>query len=587
MTLLNAAQRHRGPDHAGHASWDGCCIGNTRLAIQDLSPAGNQPLVSDDGRYLAVFNGEVYNFKELRAHHHLAVRSGSDSAVILPLWAEMGPRCLSLLAGMWALAVLDRQAGTLTLARDPFGIKPLFVRRFDDGSAAFASELRALAALGPEPVLDRAAIVDFLRFGAVGATTSPYADIEACAPNRWATYDLTGTSTDTGALRGPMASGAVVSGSHPYTSPTPAGSPWNALQASMAGHLVSDVPTALLLSAGVDSSLLALAAGSCGHRLDCFTVRMPGGIDESADAAVSAARWGHRHHVVEAELSADDVEAFFGAMQRPTVDGLNTFLISKAIHQAGFRVALSGLGGDEAVAGYPHMRAFPLVGLLRAADRVGITAPLSGALRRPKLAALVHPSGPRHAAGFDALFRQVNEAATVHQLVGDDEAEKATGGADVQGGGLRALIEAEVATYLQRTLLPDADTFSMHWSVEVRVPFLDLTYFRAAAASARPFRGKGGLVRLAGDDRVTALARRPKRGFSMPMARWISDGPLREAADSAREPAAPVWDVLDRSAGLRLLSDLSRPRWAPAWSLVVLDQWLRSCRGRRATRASA
>lgn len=574
VAQLNSLQRHRGPDHTALASVGHCSVGNTRLAIQDLSAAGNQPLTSADGRYVGVFNGEIYNSRELQTRFSLAVRSQSDGAVIAPLWAMMGRRCLALLEGMWAIAIIDRDLKTVTIARDPFGIKPLFVRDFPDGSVAFASELRPLTRLGGPPEIDRSAFADFLRFGAMGREASPYRGISPLPPNTW--MQIPGPSA-AGAIQ-PPSSGKILSEAHPLTEPGD-GQPWDLLLDSVERHLVADVPTALLLSSGLDSSLLACAAQRRGQSLDCFTVSLPGQADESGEAALTARHYGHRHQVVGAELAEDDLDIFFSSMQRPSIDGLNTYLVCKAIHTAGYRVALSGLGGDEAVAGYPHMRYFPLLRLATFMDRLKLGNLASRLPVRPKLAALLQSSGPRDAAEFDALFRQVLDHQAVVRLIGPVLAsEPKVGSGDLS---LRALIEEEIATYLQRTLLPDADTFSMRWSLELRVPFLDLRYFRAAAASARPFRGKAKLAAMAHDVRIDALKRRKKQGFSLPMVTWMQQGPLRAAVNDLQAPDAPIWDFLDRRAGREEIANTPSGRWAAPWALVVLDQWLRSQRSER------
>ena len=301
-------------------------------------------------------------------------------------------------------------------------------------------------------------------------------------------------------------------------------------------------------------------------------MELAGEQDESEDAGITAGTYGHRHHKVAAELLDGDVESFFGAMQRPTIDGLNTFLVCKAMSAAGYRVALSGLGGDEAVAGYQHMRYFPLLRVAGVLDRVGISALLSSLPRKAKLSALLHPKGPRDARGFDALFREVMPIDVVNKLV-----ESPVDPDLVDGGtSLRALIEEEISNYLQRTLLPDADAFSMRWSLELRVPFLDIPYFRAAATSARPLMGKSHLAGATRDGRIDALRRRPKRGFSVPMAAWITAGPLREAVVETRRVSAPVWEFVDRKEALRAVDNGRPGRWASTWLFAALNQWLSS-----------
>ncbi len=512
-------------------------------------------------------NGEVYNFRELRTRYQLRVQSNSDSAVILPLWALLGTDCLPLLDGMWAIAIVDRLLGTLTLARDPFGIKPLYLRTFHDGSIAFASELRALARIPPKPTIDPAALEGYLRFGAVDADRSPCLGIVPFEANSWATF----SSQSSGGVPTSLLSGKVIAGDHPLTSPSTA-RPWDMLLDSLDHHLIADVPTALLLSSGLDSSLLACAARRKGQSLECFTVKMPGQADETDEAAITAASYGHRHNTVATGLHEADLKAFFSAMQRPTIDGLNSFLVCKAIKAAGYRVAISGLGADEAIAGYPHMRYFPLLRALGLLDKLGLSSPLAALAHKAKLSALIQPGGPRGAVAFDALFRELFDTHTTGRLLGHP-VDTTQSDSNMR---LTSLIDQEVANYLQRTLLPDADAFSMCSSVELRVPFLEVAYFRAAATSARPFRGKTNLAKAADDGRINTLRRRPKRGFSLPMSSWMADGPLRATVQETRRPVAPVWDFLDRDIGLSLIDGTPPGRWATAWAIVSLNQWITS-----------
>ena len=173
-SLLNDAQTHRGPDHSVIARVGGITLGNTRLAIQDPTPAGNQPFVSADGRYTCVFNGEIYNHRQLVERFRLPVRTACDGEVIPQLWAKLGMEALAELRGMFAIALADTLEDRLYLARDPFGIKPLYWRLLPDGSFAFASEVRPLARLAPGTRVDDAAVARYLRYGAMAADQSPF-----------------------------------------------------------------------------------------------------------------------------------------------------------------------------------------------------------------------------------------------------------------------------------------------------------------------------------------------------------------------------------------------------------------------------
>lgn len=358
---INDRQHHRGPDDAVVVPLGPFTLGNTRLAIQDPTPAGNQPFRSADGRYVCVFNGEIYNFVELIKRHRLELPNHCDGAVIPELWSQLGPDCLRELRGMFAIALVDTVAQTLVLARDPFGIKPLYHRHLGDGTLAFGSEVRSLSSLDQRPTLEPAALSRFLQFGALASDQSPFVGVEALPPNSVMSLRADGASELAPLLAGPR----------PLLTAEPERDLGVVFSESVDIHLRSDVPTVLLLSSGVDSSAVASAARCLGRDLHCMTVGgLGGGTDESQGARTIADHYGHSHEVVRAEIDEQTVSEFFAAMQRPSIDGLNTFVVCRAVRQAGYRVALSGLGGDEALGGYAQFRALPLLPALELCDRV-------------------------------------------------------------------------------------------------------------------------------------------------------------------------------------------------------------------------
>jgi asparagine synthase (glutamine-hydrolysing) len=551
-------------------------LGNTRLAIQDPTPAGNQPFRSPDGRFVCVFNGEIYNYRELIDEFRLELANHCDGAIIPELWRRLGTDCLQRFRGMYSIAMVDTVASTLTLCRDPFGIKPLYIRRMSDGTIAFGSEVRPLACVDFLPKIRPEAVAQFLSLGALPADASPFEEIDAVPPNSVVSFDVKGRST----------SSPIIPGAHPLIAS--AGEPDGdadvgaVLRTSVDLHLRADVPVVLLLSAGVDSTAIASAARQQGHDLHCMTVAGIGATDESSTAALSAAHYGHKHEVVQAEIGQNQLLEYFSAMQRPTIDGLNTFIVCRAVQASGHRVALSGLGGDEALGGYSHFRLLPLLGLLTAADRIPAVASAAVALGQrafprlgdPKVRRLLEKGGPRSAWGLGRLQREVYSRAEVLALT-DIEPPAPEETAD-PSRSFEALVEAEVAMYMQSTLLPDADAFSMCSSVELRVPFVDPGFFSTAVNNRGTGwqTGKMSLARSLNDEYLLGLCRQPKRGFSVPMASWLSDGPLKLAIDDLGDAGAPVWDVVRRPMAERIALSNGGSRWAERWSLASLNQWL-------------
>lgn len=585
VKLLNEAQRHRGPDDTVVTRVGGYTLGNTRLAIQDPGPAGNQPFTSADGRYHCVFNGEIYNHRELAERYRLPVRTHCDGEVIPWLWAKLGTDCAAELRGMFAIALVDSAADRLYLLRDPFGIKPLYWRVLGDGTLIFGSEVLPLVQAARGVSIDSAAVARFLRFGAMAPGQAPFSEIKALAPNTVAAFGPGVQPT-----LWPVLPGGPLAQTRPQAGLGPA------LMTSIDLHLGADVPTALLLSAGVDSAAIAAAGRHLGRDLHCLTVATRGSADESGAAAKTAAHYGHRFQRVPARLEDGDVAAFLGGMQRPTIDGLNTYLVCKAVHEAGFKVVLSGLGGDEAVGGYGHFRLLKYLPALRALHALPgpVTSGLAKALALTGVAGaakgsrLLGRDGPRDGADLCLLHREVLGASLAAGLTGAGDRRPAEDFPRPVPGDFGAMVAAEVATYLQSTLLPDADTFSMMSSVELRVPFVDTQVFGAVLGrTGRPeaVPGKAAMGRALGDGYLRELASQPKRGFSVPMRHWLT-GPLRPVLSAADDRDAAVWSVLDRARAQRagILPLRAGSRWSEAWAIAVLNAWLEKIKSGSAQR---
>jgi len=570
-------------------------LGVRRLAILDRSPRGRMPMGSANRRGWLAYNGETYNYRELRAELGPAesFSSGSDTEVLLRAFDTWGEAALARLRGMFGLAYF--QAGptpTLLLARDRFGIKPLYWHE-DRRRVLFASEVTAIVRGGLVP--DEAsgeALARFLEWGSVPSPLTTVKDVRALPPGHILKISSRGARVE----RYWDLDGAVEAARRaaPRAAADAVVATRERLEESVRLHLVSDVPLGVFLSGGIDSSALAaLAAEGRPQPLTTLSVAFEErALSEAAYARRMAARVGADHH--EVLLRAPDVfadlGAFFAAMDQPTVDGLNTWCIARAAREAGLTVVLSGLGGDEVFWGYDHLRRTAALGLARAvmaalpaAVRRGVTrlGPIAGALlARPgldRLAALEAPTPP----GVYHLVRGLFPRATVRDLLGASEgdleaaAPALTGDARPGAGDLReALTRLEFSHYLGDQLLRDTDVMGMAHSIEARVPYLDHRLVETvlglpAALKLDRARPKPLLLDALGDRLPREIWDRPKMGFTFPMAAW-----MRERAPEL-ERLCLEDKRLQRSAVEAVWSAFAagRSHWSRPWALLVLARF--------------
>lgn len=577
----------RGPD--GEGRWRSAegrvLLGHTRLAILDLSPSAAQPMADPETGNVLCFNGEIYNFRELRRELEAAghtFRSESDSEVLLGAYRAWGFQGFGKLRGMYAFLFWDAPRRRLIAARDPFGIKPLYFS--DDGrTVRFASQVRSLLAsdaIGTEP--DPAGHVGFFLWGAVPEPFTLYRSIRAVDAG-----GILAVSSNRGVERLGRIEGVetesrlrVPSGFRRRTHARIILA--EALRDSARAHLVSDVPVGVFLSAGRDSTAVAaLAAAASPDPPEALTL----GIEEwrgepfrdEAPAASEIARaLGLRHRVewVGRDRAQERLERFLASMDQPTTDGFNTFLVSALAREAGWKVALSGLGGDELFGGYPSFRQVPrMVGLARLAARV----PGGPALVRALVGRLASAGSEKTAHLLD-WAQDLSGAYFLRRalflppwLEGAWEQEFLVAGLE-RLGVLETLEEIlkragnpparqavrwlETSMYMRNQLLRDTDWTSLSQGLEVRVPFVDQPLWQALrqieAAGVRL--SKADLLAAAGTATLPGQRRRPKTGFGLPLAEWFREpwqrfGPPDTRARGLRPWAVWVYEQYPGGAG--------------------------------------
>lgn len=542
------ALRHRGPDDAGiwTAPRGNAVLGHRRLAILDTTTAGHQPMGDHSGRLWLVYNGEIYNHAELRQELETkgyVFRSKSDTEVVLAAYHAWGVACLPRFIGMFAFALVDIQppAGwpEFFLARDRLGIKPLLYAH-DGPGLWFASELRALSQSGRvSQELDGAALADFLAVGAVMQPRTMLRAVQALPPGAYLTvrdgmahitpyWDL---HTATQTLRRELQD----------ISPADAAAGVRALlHEATRYHLVADVPVGAFLSGGVDSAaVVGLMRQATGRPIETFVVGFSGAhaaFDERGAARQSADALGAAHHEVVLD-SADAValfEAVTQAIDQPSIDGTNTYAVSRAARQH-VTVALSGLGGDELFAGYPHFRWFAteaqVPSLLRPAAYLA-----GGTLARlnPTRFRLCHAFQGANFAGRMALIRRLAHANVAHDIfqaplaaaVGAPWNARFAAWERPDADHVQQTSYAEVQSYLVSTLLRDSDVMSMAHGLEVRPlllhhPLVEFAYALPAAQKLRGRRGKRVFTAALAGILPAGIHTRRKMGFELPFVGWM------------------------------------------------------------------
>jgi asparagine synthase (glutamine-hydrolysing) len=533
-------------------SVDPVVLAHNRLAIIDLSAAGHEPMFTREKALALTFNGEIYNFRELRRElqsrgHEF--RSQTDAEVILAAYTTWGVDAATRFRGMFAFALADASRATVWLCRDRLGIKPLYVTRPTRGGLLFSSELRALLATGPElvpPRLSPSALESYLSQGMVCGFQAIVDGVSLVAPATSVLVDWSGRELEQRkfwALSFPPEADEASPSRTKVVSAL-----GDELRHAMRLHLISDVPLGIFLSGGVDSSVLATIASELQPKgLHTLSIGFDQPeFDETREASELASALGTEHTVVRVtgpEL-LDDIEHVLAAMDQPTVDGFNTFVVSRAARQAGLTVALSGLGGDELFGGYASFRDVPLATSMRKLLPFSIRLPegtsrwaarFGGRATAKALELVARPSSTVESYLLRRELFLVPERRRLHDATWAGLEMDALLSSDLsllsEANQVSAL---ELTSYMRDMLLRDADVFSMAVGIELRVPLLDHAVVDAVVQLPgkwkRPDpRPKPLLLDAVGPTLHPEVRERPKRGFTFPWTVWLR-GPMRARA---------------------------------------------------------
>ena len=603
---------HRGPDDQGtwasQESMGQVALGHTRLSILDLSAAGHQPMPDPLTGNRITYNGEVYNYRELRSllgEGDGAWRSQTDTEVILRAYSKWGRDCLDHFRGMFAFAIWDAQKQMLFIARDQLGIKPLYYY-LGDGFFVFASEVRTLLASGlVRPLIDPIALDEYLTYQSVPAPRTLIKGVHTLLPGSWLTIDASGKIGEGQYWSllencSPEARFATKAESHQRVA--------ELLRESTALHMVSDVPVAAFLSGGIDSTAVAALMREAGHTPRTFAVVFTEGAYTEARHAMHVAaqlRTDHTEILLTEQTLLDQLPDALAAMDQPTGDGINTYVVSRAVRSAGVKVALSGLGGDEFFGGYPS---FARLGRVARYLRLWGTAPVAlrsfaakavntmthSSVAAVKAASILESDGSiasaflpmrqvlspsqRRALLKEPWLQLIEEARDPYLKLLQDAFARAP-----QAETLSQISYAEARTYMHDVLLRDTDQMSMAHALEVRVPLLDhklVEYVMAVPDTHKRSNGipKRLLVESLHDLLPKEVVHRPKQGFMLPFDLWMRGALRRFCEERLSVDRIGGRGIMHADQVQKLWHDYldGRPNvsWSRLWVLVVLEEWL-------------
>lgn len=593
VEAMNAMLIHRGPDGHGYYEGENIALAHRRLSIIDLSDFASQPMYSADGNLVIVYNGELYNFKELkeRLKSYYNFKTQSDTEVILAAFKTWGPDCLKEFNGIFAFAIWNTETKKLFLARDPLGVKPLYYYRSAD-CLLFASGIRSIMASGKTGrKISRQGVLDFLSYQSVHEPSSMIKGIYQLKAGFYAWADLS-------SFKQSQYYDITESNYVPGTS-------YNQVKSNISDlfykavdrQMISDVPLAVFLSGGIDSTAIVGAASKISTTpIHTFSIGFTENqYDESKYARLVAKRYGteHQEFKVSSEIFLEHIEAALNAATTPTGDGPNTYLISNLVKSTGIKVALSGLGGDELFAGYSNFKTYYQLKKYQNKVPAWMRQSLGSIFMRSshrsvqKLAELLHKPSFEIAHTYPT-FRRIFTEAECQRLspnlaMYDDSVLSGLLWDSESNNKLPVLSQysvAELKNYTANVLLESSDLMSMANSIELRVPFLDIELLKYVIgipdAYKYPSSPKKLLVESLSELIPDEIVNRPKMGFAFPWDVWMRNELKDFCEMRINRLAARGLFVPEEVISLwrSFLSPKSQTQWFKVWLLVVLDHWM-------------
>ncbi|TBR59178.1 asparagine synthase (glutamine-hydrolyzing) [Mastigocladus laminosus UU774] len=572
---MQKALQHRGPDDQGVyiAKDRQAAFAHTRLSILDLSPAGHQPMSTPNGRYWITFNGEIYNFHQLRSQLKAQGEqfySQTDTEVILKLYQRIGTDCVKQLRGMFAFAIWDDLEKTCFIARDPLGIKPLYY--WHSGSTLiFASELRSLLASGlPQICLSQEGLYGYLTTGSVPEPLTLIENICMLEAGNWLFWQA-GKVQKSQYWQIAFAAESIAA-------PEAIAMVRKALLDSIGHHFVSDVPVGVFLSGGIDSTaVVALSRQIQSGSLNTYSIAFEESEWNEGDLAQKVANkfnTEHTEYKITASMGRSLLPQYLAAIDQPSIDGFNTFCVSQIAHKSGMKVVLSGLGGDELFGGYRSFQKVPR--MVHFGQQLQPLKPLVAAigmgLERWGRSAQVRrlgdflqqfPSSVVAYRSFRGIFSHWEACQIMKSYLPDRELPSGNSHY-IDSNSLPSLEDEisymEISHYMRNQLLRDSDVMSMVWGLELRVPLVDHTLLETIAcipSNLRLASGKQLLIKAV-PEIPEWIVNRPKQGFFFPYERWMQ----AEWQDYFREINCPA--------------NIPLKPWYRRWSIAILQHWWRT-----------
>ncbi len=594
IDAMCSAMKHRGPDATGTFVEDAAALGHVRLSIIDLTEGANQPFIDNSGRYVIVFNGEIYNFQEVKAQLKYEWKTESDTEVILAAYIQWGKDCLSRLNGMFAIAIWDREKQSLFMARDRMGIKP-FYYHVKDNVLVFGSEIRSVLATNLlERKIDRKGLYEYFNRIAVRTPGTIIENLFQLLPGHYAVFENGQWSTEAyWNLLKPIHKVHVPESFEAAKIRT-----FQLFEQSIRRRMVADVKVGAFLSGGIDSSaVVATMAKNSPHPVETFSIIFDEKeFDESEYARMIAEMYQTNHTEIKLkpEMLMDELPGFFKDMDSPTVDGINTYLVSKLVKQTGIKVVLTGLGGDELFAGYKNFIRWKQYKSKQWLYENWFSRTAVNIIRLfydNRALSKIHDFQKMGKVSFSDFYntsRSIFLKDELSTLLDTPAGLNEPHWVDLKSKVIDTLPQlsqysiGEMSNYTLDVLIKDTDQMSMAWALEVREPFFDYELVEYVLGVPDQFKydketPKNLLVKSLGTLIPADIVYRPKKGFSFPWDYWLRNELKSYCADAInnlngrglfkKDSVLNYWN--------KFLANDKSITWSHIWSFVVLENWMK------------